>query len=593
MSHPVAPSSPVAPLWDRSVLLVLLVTLLVWCGRSAHIALHHSPCIDAHYHLVRGYAGLTHNKYDLILSRNDGSFGQMLMALPLVVMGVDPADPIIPEHWGTESIPGEVARSPEHAAQQRSLRHTIMFGTQWSPTLLHVVIALWKTAVTVPVAVLAFALVRRHAGGNFPAYLLLGLLTAEPNVIAHNAVLALDALGAFATLAAVLAYWNDLNRRTTSSLVLAALATAVALLTKHTAIFLPGIYLLLLFVRRMGWLGIPVPPATARAGLNRLLAFGLLVAAFIWPLTLFEISRPMSMLTQQVSYKNATPLQDVMFAALERPWPAGTYIAGLYHGLLHNTGQIPAFLLGQYYNGGRWYYFPIVTAIKTPIPILLTVLTGLALLAWRWRSIPPLGRVLGVAAATYLAVMMVLDINTGFRHFLPAWLLLMSAAAVGWGTILRPAWRTAAAVLVTLGGAHAAPTAPDYLSYVSLPVAKPHMLLSDSNIYWSQSARQVGEWATRNVPPDQTVYFVPFWENLPPSTGYYLPPHVVVLNRFATPPETGLVMVSAVAESGPYDVTKRWHFLWPATPKATIGRAVFVYDMQELAKQGIQPPGDK
>ena len=587
MLHTDSTQSPKSPLIDGTVLRVLVAVILVWCARSVYIAYHHSPNIDAPYHLVRGYASLTHNRFDLVLSRNDGALGQMIMALPLIVLGVDPSAPIVTEHWGRESIPGEVARSPEDAARLRSLRHTIFFGSQWSPQFLHMVMAAWKTAISAVIAVGAFAVIRRWASPA-AAWLILLLLTVEPNVIAHNAVLALDGQGAFSVLLAVLAYAHDLRRRSNWSLATAALATTAALLTKHTAVFLPGVYILLLIAQSRGWLGLPPQPILTRAALNRVAAFGLLTIAFVWPLLLFEVSRPMSMLTQQVSYKDATTLQQILFASLELPWPAGTYIAGLYHGLLHNTGKIPAFLMGEYYNGGRWYYFPLITLIKSPLPLAGSVIVGLIFVICRWGMIATVGRVCFIAAIIYLVAMMSVDINTGFRHFLPAYVLLMAAGAFGLAT-LRWHGRWAAAAAVALGGLHAASFGPDYLSYFSIPISKPHMVLSDSNIYWSQSAKQVGEWVRTNVPKDQTVYFVPFWENVPPATGYYLPANVVVLTRFSPPPSKGLILVSAVAESGPYDVTRRWHFLWPAKPIATIGHAVFVYDMEQLAAAGIKP----
>ena len=57
--------------------------------------------------------------------------------------------------------------------------------------------------------------------------------------------------------------------------------------------------------------------------------------------------------------------------------PANEFFRGLklaaYQG---RAGRQTSYLLGQVYNGGRWYFFPVAILVKTQIPMLLLLLAG-------------------------------------------------------------------------------------------------------------------------------------------------------------------------------------------------------------------------
>ncbi len=94
-------------------------------------------------------------------------------------------------------------------------------------------------------------------------------------------------------------------------------------------------------------------------------------------------------------------------------------------------GVYPSFAFGEIRSAGRWWYFPAVLALKTPIAILLAALFALGRLVARRRSAEPLAApakppwiLLGVTLAVYLGVAMTSNYNLSVRHLLPVLPLL-------------------------------------------------------------------------------------------------------------------------------------------------------------------------
>ncbi|HWW19375.1 MAG TPA: glycosyltransferase family 39 protein, partial [Steroidobacteraceae bacterium] len=157
----------------------------------------------------------------------------------------------------------------------------------------------------------------------------------------------------------------------------------------------------------------------------------------------------------------------------------------------HNTHGHNSFLLGQTALNGWWYFYPVALAVKTPLPLLLLGLAGLALMAVRgWRT-ANLYRLAPAAcfASILLFACLYSHINIGVRHVLIAYPLL----AMGAGNLivtLWQRWRSRAGHAVLAGlvlweAATLAFTYPDYLAYFNL-IGEPHpeRILVDSDLDW-------------------------------------------------------------------------------------------------------------
>jgi len=178
--------------------------------------------------------------------------------------------------------------------------------------------------------------------------------------------------------------------------------------------------------------------------------------------------------------------------------PADEFFRGLketrYQG---NIGRRNSYLLGQVYNGGRWYFFPVAVLVKTPIPMLLLALAGMACilvghLQWSSRSV---FLIAGVAGP--LAVGMAGSVNIGLRHILPIYPFLAMLAAVGamklWEVESAATVARAAVVLLLVWNvAGCARAAPDFLAYFNEPAA-PYAgrILVESDLDWGQDLKRL------------------------------------------------------------------------------------------------------
>jgi hypothetical protein len=182
--------------------------------------------------------------------------------------------------------------------------------------------------------------------------------------------------------------------------------------------------------------------------------------------------------------------------------PAPMWFRGMAAYFADSTSR-PGFLFGARSADGWWYYYPVALLLKTPLPLLLLSIIGIAAAVEevvrreRWQAIAPLCGVLAV-----LVVAAIGNDDSGVARVLTVFPLF---AVIGsWGAIAlwergarsAPALRLArTAVTVTLVAAVLVPMRahPDHLAYFN-PIAgdAPERLLSDSNLDWGQDLSRLG-----------------------------------------------------------------------------------------------------
>jgi hypothetical protein len=320
--------------------------------------------------------------------------------------------------------------------------------------------------------------------------------------------------------------------------------------------------------------------ASPRRRLNQLLAGALVAAAFIWPLTLFDVSRPSdhgpvasAVYTEKFSFT-----ADVVNGALGRPWPAGVYVGSLRGGQFRADGH-PSYLWGQVSRHGWWYYFLAVALYKVPLGVVLVIAVAAASLWYvrpRFDELP-----LALAAVCWGVFLTAGGIHIGFRHFLPAYvpvlMLCARCAAVQWKPARWVAWAGVAATAV-----HVALWHPDYVSYVNFPRDKPYLAISDSNVDWGQSLKQVRRWLDEHAQGGRPVSIGYFGNMENRSVRHYLP-GVRQLGEDEPAPKGGLLIISPVWVAGAYG-QEQYAFLRGRTPDAVIGHSMLVYDLDRLAE---------
>jgi len=173
------------------------------------------------------------------------------------------------------------------------------------------------------------------------------------------------------------------------------------------------------------------------------------------------------------------------------PFPLAEAVRGI-EAIAAMSGQ-PNYFMGEIPRTANWYFFPVMLAVKTPIPLLILIACGVAAALLR----PSFDRrVLAVAAAAgaILAVGMLSRIDLGLRHVLAIYPLLALVAATGARALfVRGVYLSAAAalllswLLLDVARAH-----PDYLAYFNEP-ARPHAAYfsADSDFDWGQDAERL------------------------------------------------------------------------------------------------------
>jgi hypothetical protein len=184
------------------------------------------------------------------------------------------------------------------------------------------------------------------------------------------------------------------------------------------------------------------------------------------------------------------------------PVPAPELFRGLSAFFTHGSGGHPAFLLGEVRLRGWWYYYLVVLAVKTPLPLLaLAAVGGVHAIRARhaegWTAVVP---ILGVLGALLPALLSRVDL--GVRIVLAVYPFLAILAARG----AVAAWQASgarmqmlarrSAVIALVAGMLVTPlrTWPDYLAYFNAVAGRhPERILVDSNLDWGQDLYRLAD----------------------------------------------------------------------------------------------------
>jgi hypothetical protein len=326
-------------------------------------------------------------------------------------------------------------------------------------------------------------------------------LTFGPLVLTDTAValFSLIALWTFATL------WRDQSKRATRRF---ALALTLALLSKFSAGLLLFVFAAFPFVLR--WLPLAGQPAGAefRAWWRRgwrqtgkaVLASALLVYGVEF---LLSWNQPTDLLKMIGGGWAALALRRLLL-------PLATYLGGVLFFAFGATR--PTYLFGHAYSHGVWFYFPVVTLLKSTLAFVAALALSLAValaarrgrarvaavragMEFHWRSLW-----LGMAIITFACVMSPMTIS--IRHFtVPlALLALLLAPVPRLLENLRNGGRQWARAAVWIAAALAVASVvtvvrawPNYMPFLnSLSFGRPgYELVSDSNLDWDTELPEV------------------------------------------------------------------------------------------------------
>ena len=286
---------------------------------------------------------------------------------------------------------------------------------------------------------------RRVAASESEALLGVLLLACVPPIIGHAALAALDIPGTATTLLALylLQLWLVTGSRRDS--ILFGLAAGAAFGTKLSAIPFIGLGMLVLLLLRAL---LSVAPA-AVSWQRRVAGLAFMAIATLVPITLaygwhgLEVTTVPARFNWVMTYlfqNSSAAHQPLLWLIGHLHLPAAwwNFAEGIMALKAHNdTGHL-SFLLGDAKLGGWWYFYLVALAVKTPLPLLLSGVVGLCLLARdglreasTWRMAPV---VLFVTILIFASLFS--RINIGVRHVLILYPFLALGGALRAGECL-------------------------------------------------------------------------------------------------------------------------------------------------------------
>ena len=481
-----------------------IVALLLACaaGLAWSAAVTDSVTVDEPAHVVAGYASLVTG--DFRLSPDHPPLARWLLALPLLFQ---------PVQWPAAET------QAWHAGDFLTIGRE--FFESWNDGQ-RLILSSRAVAIGLFLALLlAVGAAARELFGDAGALLAMALVAFDPNWLAHGHLATADVPFALAALGTLLAANRWLSRPSLPRLALLAICFAASALVKFSwPMLIPALLVMALVARlQMGWRA-TVRTLAVGAGALALTAILAIWTAYGFRFRAtdgggsapFPIAVPSdygqpppqsaALAWETVLHDPATaadrrgltvPLLRIAHAGRLLPEP---YLFGIAF-IEKKAIDRAAYLRGAYSNRGFPFYFLWALAIKTPLPLLLLFLGGLALTAdgirrgtQRWS---PLAVGLGVFAGLYFVTLARSGLNLGYRHLLPVTAVLAIAAGGLAPSRFPVRWRRPLVVAVGLAlGWLAIATllaAPHWIGYFNETVGgwrQGHRYLLDSNLDWGQ-----------------------------------------------------------------------------------------------------------
>jgi len=468
--------------------------------------------------------------------------------------------------------------------------NTILFRARMAASLLSLLLM-----------VLVF-LAAREMFGRVAAVIALGLLAFDPTVLAHGAVVATDmALSCF-LFAAIYAFYRYVKAPSAWRLGVAGVATGLALASKHSAILVFPMLLLLGIceVLRPGDAGEEVAARRSQRVLRMagaLVLVTVIAVGVLWAFYGFryqarsaglEINPPLAEYLQGLS--RPRDIWVLKTAAHWRLLPE-SYLYGLAD-VRYMADFYSTYVLGRDYPKGQWFYFPVAFAVKSS----LTFLIMLAIAIWAiasgrlrmWREI----LFLTIPPVVHFAVAMGSGMNIGVRHILPVYVFLAVLIAGASAKLIAEnrRWVYAVVALLLFQAISVTRAYPAYLAYANELWGGPsqtYRYLSDSNADWGQQLKSTKRYLDQRGIKD--CWFVYFAAGVVDDRYYGIPckPLPTADSLWtgepadAPPAVDGVVLISAGDLSGfefGADILNPYAQFKHLRPTAVIDYGVFVFE---------------
>ena len=507
-------------------------------------------CDEFSHHVASGYSYLLTR--DFRLDPGSPPLPRMLAALPL--LAIQAKAPLNHSSW----TKGD---APEFSRQ---------FFQVYNHSLgLFIFLARIPTLLLSIFFGLSVFLISRKLLGDTAGLVSLALYCFCPDILAHSGLATADLAISFFFFLALYFYSNYLKEPGIKNLALTGFMAGLAFLSKYTAILIFPILLISAFVAGKGKL---IRPA-------RTMLFIGICFFTVWAGYLFEI-KPLLQHTPDPAKKEAmyekVGGEPLLSFAKDTPVPLSTFSSAVVSMTFNRSRETRSFLMGEWSNNGKWYYYIVAFFIKNTIPFLVFCVASFFLI--RKIALDRVTKSVFYTAIIFFFLITLKDkAQAGIRYFLPLYPLFFvlsgGAAAVLWQS--KSALKRVILALLAWHAAEAVFIYPDHLAYFNELIGGPkngYRYLRDSNIDWGQDLKGLGEYAAKKQYPEVVLYSIS-----PADPAYYgIPFRRPEREEFDMPKKT--VYAVGVHEIDSMKWTKDFK------PDKIIGYSMFVYDFREKGK---------
>ena len=429
----------------------------------------------------------------------------------------------------------------------------------------------------------------REMFGAGAAFIALTLLTFDPNLLAHGALITTDVGLACFMFLSVYMFYRFVKLPSALRLIATAIAVGLVLAVKHTGLLvLPILFLLALCEIKL----------TGRALklLGSLVFIGLIGWVVLWSTYRFrydarpnglQLNPPLAAYVEGLKPYEAWPIRT---AARLHALPE-SYLYGLADVKL-TANYYTSYVLGKVYAHNVWFYFPIAFLIKSTVGVLALFLLTLGVVATRRLNRGREILFLSVPVIFYLIVALTVGMNIGVRHILVVYVFLYVLIGGAMCALIARSrkWAYAVGVLLLVHAASSVLAFPNYIAYANELWGGPsqtHRYLTDSNSDWGQQLKSVKQYLDQRGVKD--CWFLYFAEGVAEPTYYGIPckPLPTISTLWLNVPIDvptsieGPVLISASnlsgVEFGPGSLNPYGQFKL-LKPTSVIDHGVFVFD---------------
>ncbi|HUK83652.1 MAG TPA: glycosyltransferase family 39 protein [Verrucomicrobiae bacterium] len=548
----------------------------VFCVLAVCSYTRESATMDEPQHLTSGYCAL--KRHDYRIDPEHPPFLRMWAALPLLAidgikLDTSVIDPVPTMEWAWSN--------------QFDFCHQFMYFDNDADRLLYAA-RFMVVALGVFLGVMLFSWVNEWLGFR-TAVITLGCYTIEPNIIAHSSLVTTDLAVTCFVFGTIYFLWRTCRHSSVGNTMGLAVFFALANISKFSGLILGPIVVLLLLVAVVRFRALKPAVALAIVGL---LASTTWLA--IWAVYGFRYAPSASsewvfqFHNDPVMHHRSPIIADIVGWLDACHLLPNAYTQGF---LLSETklGARAAYLAGNYSTAGWWYYFPVAFAVKTPVSLIVLLISGGLVYIKRWRQLG-LGNIVFVLlpVGLYVGPAMSTRFNIGLRHILPIYPFLLLVAAAAVKELLEAKQRTGRAVIAALAvcwllefGRVYPKTLAFFNQFVGGP-RKGYEYLVDSNLDWGQDLKPLKRWMDQHgVAHINLAYFGSADPTYYHIDCTYLPGAPPFAEQLVKPPQLpGYVAVSDTILVGAYLTDRGRAFYRPLRdrePVADIGYSIRVY----------------